>query len=159
MSNQRTIRASMLSSYNDCPRRAVARQYKKEIEKHGYALNNYIASIGAAVGTATHKYVENYYIARLQEMEFKNPIDEVMVSLENEINTGVLWDDTTTNKDVAKMQIERMSTAHIEAIGKHINPIATEIALTSDFDKNWRITGHIDLLCKDETRNKGFLQI
>jgi hypothetical protein len=152
----------MLPAYNDCPRRAAARQFKKEIQGAGYKLRVQLPSIGAAVGTAVHKYIENYFVAKMQDLELANPIDEVMSLFEDEIKTGVIWDDTTTSIDTAKMQIERMATVYIEGVGKDLMPLATEVAVEAEITSQpphnpsnlegnkWQLTGHIDLVCKGE---------
>ena len=145
-----SIRASMLPAYNDCPRRAAARQFKKEIQGAGYKLRVQLPSIGAAVGTAVHKYIENYFVAKMQDLELANPIDEVMSLFEDEIKTGVIWDDTTTSIDTAKMQIERMARVYIEGVGKDLTPLATEVAVEAEINDKWQLTGHIDLVCKGE---------
>ena len=49
-----TIRASMLPSYCDCPRRAAARIIRREIEEAGYTLREPGQGIAALIGTAFH---------------------------------------------------------------------------------------------------------
>ena len=145
------IRASMLPAYNDCPRRAIARQFREEIESFGYQLNKSLPSIGAAVGTATHKAIELYFQSKLSGNILHsepNAHEEAMSGLKEEIKSGVLWDDTTTNIETASKQVWRMTNIYIESIGKDINPIATEVPVLAEYE-DWELSGTIDLVAED----------
>ncbi|MCL1826436.1 MAG: PD-(D/E)XK nuclease family protein [Candidatus Cloacimonetes bacterium] len=146
-----SIRASSLPAYNDCPRRAIARLFRNDIENAGYKLRDIKPNIGAILGTSTHFYIEKYFQARIDKIEFQNPIDEVMSNLQDNIKEGVETDDTTPNIDVAKMQIERMAKAYIEGIGKFIEPVAVELNVSAEINDEWQVTGHIDLVCQGKT--------
>ena len=139
----------MLPAYNDCPRRAIARQFRINIENAGYKLNTILPSIGAAVGTATHKVIEHYFQCRIADADFVEfqALDMAMTNLQDEIKEGALWDDTTTSIDTARLQIQRMANVYIECIGRNITPIATEVSVKAEFE-DWGLTGTIDLVAE-----------
>jgi len=143
-----SIRASALVGYSDCPRRGIARLYQDIIEARGYRFNKVKPSIGALVGTSVHSYIERYYKSRLEGVEFLSPIDQIMSELETQLADGVEWDDTTSNKDTAKLQIERMAREYVGAVGQYLEPLATEVELEAQIQPGWVLTGHIDLVCK-----------
>jgi len=149
------IRASMLPAYNDCPRRAAARQFRREIEKAGYALNSELPSIGAAVGTATHAMVEAYFNSRilLENYSEENSAMKALQALKEETSKGCIWDDSTPSIETAEKQIRRMANVYIEEHGKNLKPVATEIRITASIDEGWELSGQIDLLAEDENGN------
>jgi hypothetical protein len=63
------IRASMLPSYPDCPRRAAAKQFKKDIQAAGYELRQTAPSAGSSAGTSVHKGSEVMLRAKWQGEE------------------------------------------------------------------------------------------
>jgi len=138
----------MLPAYNDCPRRAIARQFRRDIEKEGYKLNDELPSIGASVGTATHKVIENYFKSKIEERNFVvfEAVENSIIEMQENIKNGCLWDDTTPSVDTARLQVYNMSKAYIEAVGKYIKPLAVEVSLEAIIDDEWKITGHIDLV-------------
>jgi RecB family exonuclease len=149
----RTIRASMLSAYNDCPRRAIARQYRSEIEESGYKLNSELPTIGASIGTATHAVIEAFYRSRIEGKPFVNAeaIDAAVSGLEENTKNGCLWDDTTPNAMTAKEQITRMTSVYIESIARDTTPIAVEARVSAEISEKWELSGHVDLvaICSD----------
>ena len=148
------IRASMLPAYNDCPRRAVARQFRRKIEKAGFFLNPELPSIGALVGTTAHSAIEAFYFSskKLENFNEENAINEAMQALKNEAGKGCIWDDSTPSVETAELQIKRMTKVYIEQLGKNLTPVATELELVAKLDDEgiWELSGHIDLLAKDK---------
>jgi len=142
----------MLPAYNDCPRRAVARQFRRKFEKAGFSLKPELPSIGAVVGTTTHSVVEGYYFSRqkLENFNEENSINEAMQALKNEAGKGCIWDDSTPSVETAERQIRRMTRVYIEELGKNLTPIATELSIVAEFEDGWKLSGHIDLLAKDK---------
>ena len=58
------IRASSLSHYSDCTRRAAVKMFADEIKECGFEIAPVKTSAGAAVGTATHKALETALLLR-----------------------------------------------------------------------------------------------
>ena len=141
----------MLPAYNDCPRRAAARQFRSVIEKAGYSLKAELPNIGAAVGTATHAVVEAYFNSR-KNLEFfvlENSMQTAIQTLVKETSKGCVWDDSTPSAETAERQILRMANIYIEELGRNLKPVATELRITADLEDGWELSGQIDLIAQD----------
>ena len=130
-----TIRASMLPAWNDCPRRAAAKQYRRQIEAAGFPLRQLLPSIGAAIGTAVHAAVTGW--RRVGRLESD------MTVFHEEISAGAEWDETTPNLQIAVAQIMRMATA---ASALEIHPAEYELPLRASLAEGWDLTGTLDLI-------------
>lgn len=145
------IRASMLPSYPDCPRRAVAKQYRRKFEKLGYQFRELPPSVGAAAGTAVHTGAEQLLRAMHagKSITIEQALDPALQGFSEETNKGAIWDDTTPNANVAVEQIRRMVTAysHKLQMPATVNgEPAVELELEADAGGGWKLTGHIDLV-------------
>lgn len=148
------IRASMLPSYPDCPRRSVAKQFRKKFEKLGYVFRELPPSVGAATGTATHKGAE--MLLRAKHANKVITLDEAvapaLAGFAEEIAPGAIWDDTTPNPNTANQQIQRQVAAYLHGPMKHIMPLtvngepAVELELRATIAPGWDLTGHIDVV-------------
>ena len=148
------IRASMLPSYPDCPRRAVAKQYRRKFEKLGYAFREQQPSVGAAAGTACHTGAE--MLLRAKHANKVITLDEALApafaGFAEETGKGAIWDDTTPNVNTAQQQISRMVAAYMHGPLKTVMPLtvngepAVELSLRADCGGGWELTGHIDLV-------------
>ena len=141
----------MLSGYNDCHRRAIAHQFGTEIRSVGFELNTTKSSVGASLGTATHKVIERFFNSFINSENFnqQSAVDDAISEFKENTKEGVIWDDATPNIDVLVMQTNRMATAYIETIGKTVKPVATEVSLKADINETWLLSGHVDLICKN----------
>lgn len=149
------IRASMLPSYPDCPRRAVAKQFRRKFEKLGYVFRELPPSVGSAAGTATHTGAE--VLLRAKHAGTVVTLDDALApafaGFEEETAPGVIWDETTPNANTARLQIQRQVAAYLYGPLKHIMPLtlrdgspAVELALEADCGGGWKLTGHIDVV-------------
>jgi hypothetical protein len=148
------IRASMLPSYPDCPRRAVAKQYRRTFERQGYKFRELPPSVGAAAGTAVHTGAEMLLRAKHagRTITLDQALEPAMAGFSEETGKGAIWDDTTPNANVATEQIKRMVACYSHG------PLATEMPLTvneqpaveleleANAGDGWKLTGHIDLV-------------
>lgn len=148
------IRASMLPSYPDCPRRAVAKQYRRKFEKLGYQFRELPPSVGAAVGTAVHAGAEQLLRAKWEgrQITVEQALEPAIAGFSEETGKGAIWDDTTPNANVAAEQIKRMIACY------QYGPLAPEMPLTindqpavelelkANAGDGWELTGHIDLV-------------
>ena len=139
----RKIRASMLSSYNDCPRRSAAKQFRFEIENAGFSLREPKQSSASLVGVGTHRQIERYFRSRIDGTEFSVDLDKLsdLFAMDD-----IEWDKKIPSTEIALTFIDRMSTSYIENIGKTIIPVATEVSVNAEID-GFEVSGHIDLLC------------
>lgn len=143
------IRASMLPGWNDCARRAAAKQYRSLISEAGFELRELRPSIGAAVGTATHAGAEYLLRAKMAgvmpDQSFITPAAHAGVEkLRKEIAPGAEWDDTTMNLQTAEDQIWRMTNAYLP-IAREVTPIAVELELKAEV-AGFEVSGHLDAL-------------
>jgi hypothetical protein len=142
----------MLPAYNDCARRAAARQYRRLISEAGFELRETDRSIGAMMGIAVHRVAESYYRARLADEDFSlsKAIEAAIEALKMESVGGLLWDDTTPTIDAAATQLTRIATAYINGIGRAIDPIAVECRVVADLGEGWELSGTIDVVSRVE---------
>lgn len=145
------IRASMLPSYPDCPRRAVAKQFRKKFEKLGYQFNELPPSVGAAAGTAVHTGAEKLLRAfhAGKTITLDDAIEPAIAGFQEETGKGAIWDDTTPNANVATEQIKRMVAAYSQRLlmpATISGEPAVELSLEADAGNGWKLTGHIDLV-------------
>lgn len=146
------IRTSMLPSYADCPRRAAAKQYRKEIIDAGYDLQDTQPSVGAAVGTAVHSAIADMLMAKkegLQSNLTSDIYDRAMNGFRDEIETGAVWDNTTPNHDAAEKQIMRLTKTYQTYMLPQVDPLLIEQELRADAGDDFEITGHVDLVTTD----------
>jgi hypothetical protein len=147
------IRSSMLPAWNDCPRRSAAKSYGWLVKKKGFELRELPPSIGAAVGTAVHKVAEVMLAAKIETGELgklSDGIEQGMAGFSEEIAPGAIWDDTTPNRSAAEKQIRSLSHAYLVGVAEKIEPAAVELELEADAGDGFLLTGHIDLVTRDE---------
>lgn len=135
----KSIRASMLPSYPDCPRRSAAKQWPEIVASIGITLRELPPSIGATVGTASH--VGAIGMVNGESELYERSIENLRTNSAN----GILYDTVTANLNDAEKQISVM----LDAFGKQVLPsitdvIGTEIAREASAF-GFSITGHSDL--------------
>lgn len=147
----------MLPGYVDCPRRAVAKSYRRKFQKLGYELRELPPSVGAAAGTAVHASTAEMDRAlwRGEPANVDQAVEAAIVGFNTETGTGCVWDDTTPNQNVAHMQIRKMTMAYTPRMPMTINgepavEIGGEFGLQANAGDGWVLTGHPDLI--DELR-------
>ena len=147
------IRASMLPGYNDCTRRAVAKQYKRKFQKLGYEFRELAPSVGSSVGTAVHISTAELDKAlwRGEKPNLSVAVDMAVTALVEELSTGCTWDDTTPNMNTAQLQIQRMTECYTPIMPLTVNgepavEIGGEMGLQADCGDGWILTGHPDLI-------------
>lgn len=148
------IRASMLPSYQDCPRRAVAKSYGRKFTELGYELRQLPPSVGAAAGTAVHISTSELDRAlwRGEPANIDTAVELAITAFSAEVETGCVWDDTTPNQNTAQQQIRRMTMAYVPRMpltltnGQPAVEIGGEEGLKANAGDGWTVTGHPDLI-------------
>ncbi len=138
----------MLPAYFDCSRRAAAKQFKKEIERAGFVLNETQPSAGAAFGTSGHAGFEHMLQHKIDTGELGSESDALEIAIarfKEETEAGAVWDDTTPTPNVAHFQMRRV-VAEIAAFAQTIEPKAVELELHANAGDGFELSGHIDLL-------------
>lgn len=144
------IRCSSLSHYTDCPRRAAAKMFFKELSQDfGFDLTPTFTSAGAAVGTAMHKSLEAAIVLRQQGKPY---IEEVKKIAENSMTEtmreGIIWDDTTFDRTTGAMQAIRQTHAILDVF-PNLDEISIEGEFTADLGDDFILSGHIDIRGRD----------
>jgi len=119
------IRSSMLPSWNDCPRRSAAQQYRKEIVNAGYTLRQREPSVGGIIGTAVHAGSTNTLSIKLTTGEYADVSDCIEIGIDSmriEIADGAIMDATTATKNIAETQTIQMIKSYCIQIAPTIIP-------------------------------------
>jgi hypothetical protein len=147
-----TVRASALSGYPDCPRRAAARMFRREIEAAGYSLKSEIGSIGSAVGSAVHSGVSHMLSEKARSGTLA-PVREVtdlaVDALHARIYEGVLYDRETPNGGFAETQAIGMLRSYAEFVAPTVNPILVETRLEADTGFGILLSGQSDQVARE----------
>jgi hypothetical protein len=149
MSNLIEIHPSSLTEYADCPRRAAAKMLKKELQESGYNLRESNRVIGASVGTAVHtgaQYTLDYKIDTGTLAPLKETQEKAIDMLSTGIADGILWDDTSPNRNTAEKQTLRMVGEYMRGIAPSINPVRVEYKMTVNIAVGYVLKGTIDLM-------------
>ena len=123
------IRASTLSAYADCPRRAAARSFRALVEAAGFKLRDVPPSVGAVVGTAFHAATAYTKRAKMAtgNLGNANEAEQAAVqSLEEGAAPGVVWDKTTGTLGEGKHQLTRMIATYRANAAQLLMPTAVE---------------------------------
>lgn len=119
--------------------------FQAELETYGYVLRNTEQSIGAAVGTATHRVVELALELKAEGSPYLDLVaDEAAESIEKSIEKGVIWDDTTRKKDDAIKQAVRQGLL-VLAHMPEMKSIVIEGELKADMGDYFILSGHVDI--------------
>ena len=158
------IRASMTSGYNDCRRRAVARQWRRKFEKLGYEFRQTQPSVGSATGTACHTGIRLLFADKWNDraLNLDGAVEQAVNEFRAEIEKGCEWDATTQNANVAEAQIRSQVNAFMHGPCQTEKPLtitdengnpapAIELKLEAKISADWLLTGHIDLVTVSQT--------
>jgi hypothetical protein len=142
------IRASALSSYNDCARRSAANLFPIAIVDAGHYLVRPKQNIGAAIGTGTHAAME-YTLRNKIENGGQGldgeAIDSGIQALRNETENGVYFDEKTApNINSAEKHVVRNTRILRASVTPLINPVELEVAFSATY-RDFLVTGHADV--------------
>lgn len=143
------IHPSSLTEYADCPRRAAAKMLRRDINHAGYTLREPNRVIGASVGTAVHtgaQYTLDCKIDTGTLAPLKDTQERAMDMLQTGIADGIVWDDTSPNRNTAEKQTLRMVGEYMKSIAPAIEPMRVEYKMSYPISEGYQIVGTIDLL-------------
>ncbi len=141
------VRASSLSEYLDCSRRAAARTFKADIEGMGYELKELSNNIAAAIGTATHTGATWTLEEKREHGELGNETEaqhRALQSLKDERELGVSYDQTSPDVNTAEKQVLRQLKSFRVFIAPTIEPVAVEQRLEGQAMEGIILTGQCD---------------
>lgn len=149
------IRASSLTNWLDCQRRAATKIFAKEIADAGFPLPNERKNIGAAVGSGLHAgsmyYAENKMkgIPNNKTEGEQRALDSFKQSMEN----GLSFDQVTPDRNTGEKQILRQMMSFQRYILPSIMPSSVENRLEGQYNKDILLTGQPDLI-ENKTTHK-----
>jgi hypothetical protein len=147
------IRASAVSSYNDCPRRGASKIFRKQVIAAGFQIRESRRGIAAAIGTGSHSGAMSG-ARRKSQGETTNTPDLVeigIVSLREEIAEGVEYDDTTRSPNGAEIKVRSIVTIYASELLLVIEPMTVECKLEATLSDGVLVTGHPDLIETNDT--------
>jgi hypothetical protein len=156
MDEKITIRASSLTNWLDCPRRAALAIFEKELKSAGFNQRPLLTNIGAAIGTATHaaaqyameRKIEHGTIPTLSECA-----DKASESLDQTKREGISFDFQTQSMGVAHLQTKRCVESFLTHVAPTITPVAIEQRLDGVINDNFLLSGKCDALEATEKSN------
>lgn len=141
------IRASMLPSYQDCPRRAAAKQWRKIINDAGYQLRSLQTSIGAIVGTGMHtgaQAMAESVIRTGESLPVSEAIEISITAMRSELSNGAIYDATTKNSNNAEFQTKRLTEAFAIDVLPNIEPERVEVQRVVKINDEFEFSGKTD---------------
>lgn len=153
------VRASSLTNYPDCPRRAATQLFRHDIEAAGFPLRRLNQGAGAAVGTAVHAAAASMLDEKaasgvLPPLDVATDIAVTNLRATVDEAGEVLWDAPgkgggTTDLSVAETQVVRMARVYREQIAPGVNPLLVEERLEAQVTPDLALTGQADLVARE----------
>jgi len=149
---QLTIRASMLPSYHDCPKRSIARAWPRSIEERGFALRRPGHGIGAAIGTGAHAGATHLLKEKRDGREYRecDAVEIAINALRAETSGEIIYDASTTTLNTAEKQVVRMTAVFLYQVLPICQPVSIEVSRRASISSNVLLQGRLDLETKDE---------
>ncbi|MGZ8432748.1 MAG: hypothetical protein ACXWYM_00190 [Candidatus Binatia bacterium] len=148
MLKEDSIRASSISSYNDCARRGAAKMFPLALASAGFALNKSRRLIGSVIGTGAHAAMNHMLQSKIDTGESGKVGDaeEIAIdSLRKDVSEGVEWDKSVApNMPSAEGLVRRHTRAIHHFIAPKIKPVALEESFEAEY-RGMKITGHVDV--------------
>lgn len=143
------IRASYLTSYQDCPRRVAARLWAAVVEAAGYSdIRKTKQSIGAATGTGVHAGAQSILEEKIKTGQL-GPIDTAtdiaIETMHKEIEFPIIWDDETPNRNQAEQVVVRQVRQYRAEVAPAIDPIALEKRFEAEY-QGVILSGQMDVI-------------
>ncbi|MBF0094312.1 MAG: PD-(D/E)XK nuclease family protein [Alphaproteobacteria bacterium] len=141
------LRASMLPSWPDCPRRGAAKQWRRDINASGYHLRESRSSVGAAVGTAVHAAAAHFLPIWTEPGAVSAAVEVAVLSFRADSAQGMVWDkNNIATPNIAEFQIRRMVAVYAEHVAPHVQPALVEQALQVSIGGGFWLSGHADII-------------
>ena len=136
------IRCSLLAGYTDCPRRAAARLFRREIKAAGFVLRYLPRGIGALVGSAVHRGVAHVLGAKaqtgtlpLRTVAIENSREALAEGVEGvEVQYDAPTGPTHNMRDAIE-QVVRMTGVYHDNVAPAVNPVIVEERLEAEVEQ------------------------
>jgi hypothetical protein len=150
------IRVSALAGYPDCPRRAAARLFWREISDVGFRLRYIPRGIGALIGSAVHHGAATVLGAKaktgvlpLRTVAIENSREALAESV---ADADIQYDTpngATHNMRDAIDQVVRMTGVYHDNVAPTVNPILVEERLEAEVEQGIILSGQPDLVARE----------
>lgn len=142
------IHASLLTKWPDCPRRGVARGFRKLVENAGHKLAEPRRNIAAMIGTTVHAGIEET-LKRGIDASRGTAYAVAEETLSAAIRDGVEWDDKCATRQQAERQAFQLLTQARMEVLPRVNvpsPEHVERTLNATLCDGWLMTGTADAI-------------
>ena len=147
-----SIRASSLTDYYDCSRRAATKIFRDQIGAAGYQLATLRKMIGAAIGTGAHAAMEYTLREKMKSggLGFNDEAEARAIdALQEAVNEGVTYDfKVAQTLKGAQEQVLRKVKEIRTAIAPQLRPLDVEIQLRAEY-RGIEVTGTLDIREKE----------
>lgn len=148
------VRASALSGWSDCPRRAATRLFKNDILAAGYTLTlDLPRNIGATIGTSVHSAAALTLTEKAQSgtlAPLSTATDCAIETYRETAREGVTFDALTASSADAERQVIGMVREYQTVIAPQITPVAIEEQFEADTPFGLVLTGRSDVLARED---------
>lgn len=141
----------MLPNYLDCPRKAAGQQWREEFEAAGFELRQTFKSAGALIGTASHLGGAIMLTSKRDTGSYslEQALPIAFDKFREDFEKGVELDETTTNRFVGEIQIEKMVKELAFSFVPTIDPVLIEEKFAVDIGSGWEMEMHPDCYSSD----------
>lgn len=149
------IRSSLLTSYNDCPRRSAAQTFRDLVLYEGHdSIRGKVTGVAATLGSACHAGVELSLETKMLTGEpapLKTCIDYAVAEFENQVSEaeGLFFDQTTKSIPEGKDQIVAIQKVHYNTFLPTINPKLIETQFYAKLGGGFVLSGKPDLITQE----------
>lgn len=144
----KAVRASSLTTWQDCPRRWMAQHRGRLLANLGYELRTKEGHIGAHVGSAAHTgigYTWAEFTAKGELPLIEDSVDRALTTLRERMQgEGVMFDDTTPNVTDAHGAVLKMIRTYRGFMATDAKALMIEEAMAGRVSGDWFLTGHCD---------------
>lgn len=147
-----TLRPSILPTFADCERRAIAQLFPKLLAEANFKVRQLDRSIGAVIGTGVHRGVEMMLRAKIDTGtvgSLSDSLDAAVDQAREERKLGAFFDDATPSADDIPRQMSKMLASYRTYVASVINPAYVEMRLEAEFADGFIVSGQTDVLCQE----------
>ena len=143
------VRASSLPTWSDCARRAATRMFRRTIAGAGFELRQTDQAVGGIIGSAVHAGNAYALTEKMNGDQASNgeANDRSIETLHEGMQSGVIYDDTTRNRNTAEKQVTKMVGSYRDHVIPKVEPTAVEQNLEITLQDGTILSGTCDMLC------------
>jgi len=149
-----SIRASLVPSYCDCPRRAACKMLPWLLEKAGYTVPKRPPIVAAAIGTAVHEGEAQCMRSKLDlgaVCPETDAVDSAVANLDESLKEEVEFDKKAPDRNTAEKQTIRITQSYYQHAQPKIEPARIwdpkdpRDKISADVQDGFTVTGHPDV--------------